>query len=586
MIRQLRKLTSEFERDLNVKLMNKEADKPLVDYIVDSLKSLCIIDNIKFIDYEYNEMVSEVDKDKYIYKREKNKKKKEKFKYKYISDDRVGLLTFHMLLEADERNPATGEIEHKKCPISKSLLVPIKDEIDGCYFLKGKKYYMIYQLVEKSTYTSKNAVILKSLMPFAIRRKVVEEEDIYGQNFQMPMYTIEIFKNDVPIILFWLCKGVNSALQYAIDYASVAIDFVEDTGKDESEKPKDDRKFIYFQISKTLYMKVRRTLFNDYPYLQSIVGSILYLSTNRLTSDKLDSGDLWVKKLGNNNADKGGELLNFLNRLIDETTRNRVLKLHKENARDVNTVIRWMAMEYNDLRKKDNMDLSNKRIRCNEYVASLITQEFSKKLNRVISFGSKATLDLYKEVFKFPGDLLIQKMHSSGILRYDDTINDMTFFRNFKYTTKGPHSLGGKNSNSIGIKYRAAHPSYIGNIDLTVCGNSDPGTSGILIPFGKINGLYFDDDYEPEDVRFKFIKDVESILKDEGTEYIGIDFDDDEDYYKIMEDIHKYTDNINVYATSLADDNSIVLTMENLDENVSNKSSKETKTTEDLKKDK
>jgi len=64
-------------------------------------------------------------------------------------------------------------------------------------------------------------------------------------------------------------------------------------------------------------------------------------------------------------------------------------------------------------------------------------------------------------------------MHSSGILRYDDTINDMTFFRNFKYTTKGPHSLGGKNTNSIGIKYRAAHPSYIGNIDLTVCGNSD-----------------------------------------------------------------------------------------------------------------
>ena len=62
---------------------------------------------------------------------------------------------------------------------------------------------------------------------------------------------------------------------------------------------------------------------------------------------------------------------------------------------------------------------------------------------------------------------------SSGILRYDDTINDMTFFRNFKYTTKGPHSLGGKNTNSIGIKYRAAHPSYIGNIDLTVCGNSD-----------------------------------------------------------------------------------------------------------------
>ena len=73
MIKQLGKLTSKFERDLNVSLMNKEADKPLVDYIIDSIKSLCIIDNIKFLGYEYNEMESEVDKDKYIYKREKNK---------------------------------------------------------------------------------------------------------------------------------------------------------------------------------------------------------------------------------------------------------------------------------------------------------------------------------------------------------------------------------------------------------------------------------------------------------------------------------------------------------------------------------
>lgn len=411
MIRQLGKLTSEFERDLNVKLMNKECDKPLVDYIVDSLKSLCIIDNIKFIDYEYNEMESEVDKDKYVYKREKNKKKKEKFKYKYISDDRVGLLTFHMLLEADEVNPATGEVERKKCPISKSLLVPIKDERDGCYFLKGKKYYMIYQLVEKSTYTSKNAVILKSLMPFAVRRKVVEKDDIYNQHFQMPVYTIEIFKSDIPIILFWLCNGAYSALQYAIDYASAVITFVNNVEKDESDKPSDERKFIYFQISKNLYMKVRRKIFDKYPYVQSIVGSFLFLSTNRLTYEKLDSEDIWLKKLGNNNIDKGKELLNFLNRLIDETTRNRVLKLHRENTRDVNTIIKWMAMEYNELRKKDNMDLCNKRIRCNEYVASLITQEFSKKLNRVISFGNKATLDLYKEVFKFPGDLLIQKMH-------------------------------------------------------------------------------------------------------------------------------------------------------------------------------
>lgn len=102
-----------------------------------------------------------------------------------------------------------------------------------------------------------------------------------------------------------------------------------------------------------------------------------------------------------------------------------------------------------------------------------------------------------------------------------------------------------------------------------------------MIPFGKINGLYFDDNYEPESARFQFIKDVEAILKEENTEYIGINYENEEDYYRIMEDIHNYTKNINVYASTINDDNSIILTMENLDENVSNKSSKETKTTED-----
>ena len=38
-------------------------------------------------------------------------------------------------------------------------------------------------------------------------------------------------------------------------------------------------------------------------------------------------------------------------------------------------------------------------------------------------------------------ELLIQRMHASGILRFDDTINDMDFFTKVRYTTKGPNSL-------------------------------------------------------------------------------------------------------------------------------------------------
>ena len=74
-------------------------------------------------------------------------------------------------------------------------------------------------------------------------------------------------------------------------------------------------------------------------------------------------------------------------------------------------------------------------------------------------------------------------MHSSGILRFDDTINDMDFFSKFKYTTKGPNSLGGKNSNNISIRYRGKMYATIFNRCKTSLWNTDimDGVSGFEV---------------------------------------------------------------------------------------------------------
>lgn len=63
-----------------------------------------------------------------------------------------------------------------------------------------------------------------------------------------------------------------------------------------------------------------------------------------------------------------------------------------------------MCQEFTTLRLKDNLSLKNKRLRCNEVVSSLLTAEFSKRLNKLISLGEKATIDNYRDMFKFPGD--------------------------------------------------------------------------------------------------------------------------------------------------------------------------------------
>jgi len=74
---------------------------------------------------------------------------------------------------------------------------------------------------------------------------------------------------------------------------------------------------------------------------------------------------------------------------------------------------------FNELRKKDNLDLANKRLRCNELIASLLTKAFSTRVDRIIGFGNKVTLDNIKEIFKFPGDVIMQQLHKSGLFRYD-----------------------------------------------------------------------------------------------------------------------------------------------------------------------
>ena len=96
--------------------------------------------------------------------------------------------------------------------------------------------------------------------------------------------------------------------------------------------------------------------------------------------------------------------------IIKETTK-KVLKVPDYHSEDIYALLRWIMEEFNELRLKDNLDLGNKRLRCNEYIAALLTKEFSRRLNRIISMRDKVTIENIKELFKFSGDIIIQKMH-------------------------------------------------------------------------------------------------------------------------------------------------------------------------------
>lgn len=554
-----------YEDELNIPLMNKEYDRPLVEYIVDAWKSLEVVPNIKFKGYKYDDKESNVDINKFILKRNKKKKKKERFDYKFIADDRCGKLTVYMEVTINEKDPETHEIKTHVYPITKSMLIPIQDE-DGYFYIKGKKYYLIYQMLEKSTYTSANAVTLKSLMPVSVTREMIKcdeaciKKDVLAYDagkkvYSLPTYYVRVFKKDIPVILFYLSRGIDYCLSFL--GVSNVIHFADHVDEDEVNEEN-----IYFQISNKCFMIINRELFEKYPFIQSVAASIIDVTTNRTTLDQLNDPHQWVKKISKlNKYDKGKDVLRHFNRLLDETTK-KVIRINLYHLDNIYTVLRWMMQEFTVLRMKDNLSLDSKRLRCNEYIASLMTLEFSNRLSRIISLGDKATINNYIDLFHFAGDILIQKMHSSGVLRFDDTVNDMSFWSKFKYTTKGPHSLGGKNAKNINIKYRDLHPSYMSNIDCFVCGNSDPGTSGLLSPFAKIDGLYFNSDDEPNDFLYRLNKDIERISLKDGIKYIKIDCESSNDYLNILQELAKYRNtNVGVYGTSR--DNHFEIVLEN-----------------------
>lgn len=474
MLKQLQDYVSDFEAELNIPLMRKEADRPLVEYVKDAWKSLEVVKNIKILGFDYSESEWDIDINKFIFKREKKRKKKDRYDLKFVDDDRYGCLTVTIQITVDEYDAEVKDIVMHQKIIRKQMLIPLQDA-DGCYFIKGKKYHIIYQLVDKSTYTSASSVTLKSLLPVAVKRESINTHDLTmtttskidesGIEFHLPVYNVFVFKKQIPIILFYLANGLDWAMTYL--GVSDIIHFIPDL------ESMDNEKYLYFSISSKCYIEVNKELFLKYPYIQGIVGSLLNVSTNRITIPDLYNRKLWIKKIANNNTiEKGNNILVFFNRMMDETTK-KILMLGEHNKNDIYAVLRWMMQNFNELRMKDNLSLDNKRLRCNEYIAALLTLEFSYRLNKVITLGAKATMSDFMDMFKFGGGILLNKMHTSGILRFDDTINDMDFFSHFKYTIKGPHSIGGKNSNNISIRYRDIHPSFLGNIDLLVCGNSD-----------------------------------------------------------------------------------------------------------------
>ena len=217
----------------------------------------------------------------------------------------------------------------------------------------------------------------------------------------------------------------------------------------------DTTKYIYFPISSKFILEVDRKMFDNNKYIKSVVAMIKVVCSNRINLSNYENKLLWVEKIGSagtikaeNYLSKGYQTLTFLTRMIDETTK-KILRIDKSNKKDIYAIMRWMVQNYDELRSKDNHDLTNKRLRYSELVGALYTYMLSERLNRIVSNNNYAEEEIEK-IFNFPSTKLKNEIINSGLLRFDDKINDLDIFMKLKYSIKGINSIGNKNSKKIG----------------------------------------------------------------------------------------------------------------------------------------
>lgn len=82
----------------------------------------------------------------------------------------------------------------------------------------------------------------------------------------------------------------------------------------------------------------------------------------------------------------------------------------------------------------------------------------------------------------------------------------------------------------------------------------------MLTPFGKMDGLYFDDSMEPDDTMFSLRNAVEKLAASKGVQYVRVNFHEKEDFYKAMNTFRYFSDEkIQVFMSSKEDDYSLVV---------------------------
>ena len=428
-----------------------------------------------------------------------NSKKDNQFAFINLKDSDLKLLRVTYFIQINEKK--SGLVND-----TITVYIAIPRIVDNFYFrLNGNIYSAMYQIVDASTYNNsaaksakKQSITFKTtFMPIRVYRynypiKLHDETTI-----PCTYFVANMFKKSLLLMKYFLAKmGFEGTLEFLKIPGIVITDNIDGVNTLEN----------YIFDVKNMFMIVPKILYDSIQIVQSFVYTVIstFQYAKDLSYEDITSQSTWLKALGTEFTskdidtifEKGNSILWSLEFIYDRITMED-LKLPMEDKADVYRVLRWMMYEFNSLRQKDNLDISTKKVRWAEYIASLYAAKLAFGIYRISDKGTSADLITIKKALQIPPMYLINAISKCQLVNYKNCVNDLDSIIALKYTYKGVSGIGEK-TNAISSAYRSVHPSHMGRVDIDSSSNSDPGISGTICPLVTLHENHFDAYEEPD----------------------------------------------------------------------------------------
>lgn len=566
MVHYIDQFKNPMEEKMNLTFLHSENDMPIPDLVVMAMKEFEAIENITITGYDIVLDTDKVDVNEHSvninYKRKGGMPDIPKFKYP--ATNRVGEIRFTIDIDTNKNHRT----------IVKKILIPI--EYDGFYTLNNKKWKTLWQLVDASTYSQKGKITMKSRMPIIVyKSKKRPLIDMNGEVLQFSTYSYALNRKTrfgskskaakvkfiSPIMIFAAKIGLTNTIAYFGLQDVIKILPRDPQFFDDHADQYDHEEYRYIEVN-DIMLQVDRYLMDTIPFVGNFAAMIsgCMSADFPLTMDTIEDKVYWTCRVGSIGSahsknletfmEKGKTTMHMIERLLDTITQVN-LRLPECYKKNIYSILRWMILDFDSLKSRNNMDLNNKRIRKNEYIVmSSLGKKINENINKLIEKKSKSklnTMDTLLELFNFGSDIIINGMRNIGdLVKSDELVNDMTMLQDLYFSAKGPNSLGEQSSKIISQKYRNIHPSYFGKIDLNVSSNSDVGMSGAFTPFMELfDNFYFNPNPEPCDMGYQIHQEIAEYYNSDTCQAKGfpveITFDSLKDY---MDFINEYDSSV------------------------------------------